>query len=91
MSTLGGAFLEVVVRQPPHSTLAEQQLNLSFTGTENKEAPLRKKESLSEWKSVPLKKVTAISNLLPGDTYTILEETMLSIISASSPEFKMTE
>lgn len=56
MSTLGGVSLEAVVRQHPHSTLAEQQLHLSFTGKKNKEFPLGKKASLSEWKSVPLQK-----------------------------------
>lgn len=42
MNTLGGVSLEVVVRQPPRSTLAEQQLNRSFTGKENKQDPLGK-------------------------------------------------
>lgn len=46
MSTLRGVSLEVVVRQPPHSTPAEQQLNLSFTGNENKQDPPRKNKAV---------------------------------------------
>lgn len=47
MNTLGGVSLEVVVRQPLWSTLAEQQLNLSFTGKENKQDP--------PWKNEPVR------------------------------------
>ncbi|KAJ7401851.1 hypothetical protein BTVI_92119 [Pitangus sulphuratus] len=43
MSTLGGVSL---VQQPPHSTLAEQQLNLSFTGKEYQQDPLRKNKHI---------------------------------------------
>lgn len=44
MNTLGSVSLKVVARQPLCSTLAEQQPNLSFTGKQNKQDPLWKKE-----------------------------------------------
>lgn len=89
MNTLGGVSLEAVVQQPPCSTLAEQQPNLSFTGKENKQDPPRQNEPLGREICALTKGQRQSLTFCLGDAYTTHEGMMLSTTSGSPSKFKI--